>query len=85
VRANVICPGTIQTPIWDERVAQDPQVFTKLAKWYPLGRVGQPDDVARAALFLASDDAAWITGAVLNVDGGLMAGTSRFAEDLNSD
>lgn len=82
VRANVICPGTIQTPIWDERLAQDPHVFEKLAKWYPLGRVGQPEDVARAALFLASDDAAWITGATLNVDGGLMAGTATFADDL---
>jgi len=85
IRANAIAPGTIQTPIWGERVAQDPQVFEKLAKWYPLGRVGQPEDVAKAALFLASDDAAWITGVVLNVDGGLMAGISRFAEDLSGE
>jgi NAD(P)-dependent dehydrogenase (short-subunit alcohol dehydrogenase family) len=47
--------------------------------------VGQPEDVARAALFLASDDAAWITGAVLNVDGGLMAGTAIFADDLGAE
>lgn len=85
VRCNVICPGTIQTPIWDERVAEDPGVFDKLAKWYPLGRVGRPQDVARAALFLASDDAAWITGVVLPVDGGLMAGDRRFAEDLGAE
>ena len=85
IRANVICPGTIQTPIWQERVEHDPQVFEKLAKWYPLGRVGQPEDVARAALFLASDEAAWITGAVLHVDGGLTAGTARFAEDLSAE
>jgi NAD(P)-dependent dehydrogenase (short-subunit alcohol dehydrogenase family) len=82
VRANVICPGTIQTPIWAERVRQDPTIFAKLAKWYPLGRVGLPEDVANAALFLASDQAAWITGAVLNVDGGLMAGGYRFAQEL---
>jgi NAD(P)-dependent dehydrogenase (short-subunit alcohol dehydrogenase family) len=82
VRANVICPGTIQTPIWGERVAKDPQVFTKLAKWYPLGRVGQPDDIAKAALFLASDDAAWVTGVTLNVDGGLMAGRGNFGDEL---
>lgn len=85
VRANVICPGTIHTPIWGERLAQDPHVFDKLAKWYPLGRVGTPQDVANAALFLASDESAWITGAVLNVDGGLMAGNSRFAEDLSAE
>ena len=82
VRVNVICPGTIQTPIWQSRLDKDPQVFDRLAKWYPLGRVGQPDDVAKAALFLASDDAAWITGAVLNVDGGLTAGSYRMSRDL---
>ena len=85
VRANVICPGTIQTPIWNERVAKDPDVFKKLGKWYPLGRVGQPADVARAALFLASDEAAWITGTTLNVDGGLMAGRGSFGDDLLSE
>ncbi len=82
VRANVICPGTIQTPIWAERLKKEPGIFAKLEKWYPLGRVGQPEDVANAALFLASDQAAWITGAVLNVDGGLMAGTYRFSQEL---
>jgi NAD(P)-dependent dehydrogenase (short-subunit alcohol dehydrogenase family) len=85
VRANVICPGSIQTPIWAERVAKDPDVFTKLAKWYPLGRVGQPQDIAKAALFLASDDAEWVTGVTLNVDGGLMAGRGNFADDLGAE
>jgi NAD(P)-dependent dehydrogenase (short-subunit alcohol dehydrogenase family) len=84
VRANCICPGTIRTPIWGARVAQDPAIFDKLAAWYPLGRVGEPDDVANAALFLASDAAAWITGVVLPVDGGLMAGTFRFSQDLGA-
>jgi NAD(P)-dependent dehydrogenase (short-subunit alcohol dehydrogenase family) len=82
VRANCICPGTIRTPIWNARVAQDPAIFDKLAAWYPLGRVGESDDIAKAALFLASADAAWITGVVLPVDGGLMAGTFRFSQDL---
>lgn len=82
VRANVICPGTVQTPIWEPIRQKDPAVFDKLARWYPLGRVGLPDDVAKAALFLASDDAAWITGATLVVDGGLMAGNFRMGQDL---
>jgi NAD(P)-dependent dehydrogenase (short-subunit alcohol dehydrogenase family) len=82
VRANVICPGTVRTPIWGERLAQDPQIFDRLARWYPLGRVGEPDDIAKAALFLASDDASWITGATLTVDGGLMAGSYRMAQEL---
>lgn len=82
VRVNVICPGTIQSPAWQSRLDETPDIFERLAQWYPLGRVGQPEDVAKAALFLASDDAAWITGAVLNVDGGLMAGSYRMARDL---
>ncbi len=82
VRANVICPGTIQTPIWAARLQEDPQIFDKLARWYPLGRVGQPEDVAKAALFLASDDAAWVTGTTLTVDGGLMAGNYGMARAL---
>jgi meso-butanediol dehydrogenase/(S,S)-butanediol dehydrogenase/diacetyl reductase len=82
VRVNVICPGTIQTPIWEPILAKDPQVFERLARWYPLGRVGQPADIAKAALFLASDDAAWITGTTLVVDGGLLAGNFRMGQEL---
>ncbi len=82
VRANVICPGTIQTPIWAARLQEDPQIFDKLARWYPLGRVGQPEDVAKAALYLASDDASWVTGTTLTVDGGLMAGNYGMARAL---
>lgn len=84
VRANCICPGTIRTPIWQARVDRDPDVFETLTKWYPLGRVGEPDDVANAALFLASDEASWITGAVLRVDGGLLAGNYRMSQELQA-
>src|SRR5437588_54607 len=82
VRCNAIAPGTIRTPIWQERVDRDPSVFERLVKWYPLGRVGEPDDIANAAMFLASDEAAWITGTVLTVDGGLMAGNYRMTREL---
>ena len=51
-------------------------------KWYPLRRVGTPDDVAGAALFLASDEASWITGTVLRVDGGLLAGNEILTNEL---
>jgi meso-butanediol dehydrogenase/(S,S)-butanediol dehydrogenase/diacetyl reductase len=84
VRANVICPGTIQTPIWQKQLEKDPQIFERLTPWYPLGRIGQPEDIARAALFLASDEAAWITGVTLPVDGGLMAGSYRMACELEA-
>jgi NAD(P)-dependent dehydrogenase (short-subunit alcohol dehydrogenase family) len=82
IRANAISPGTIRTPIWDKRLARDPNVFEELNKWYPLGRVGEVDDVVAAALFLCSDEAAWITGVNLPVDGGLTAGSYRMMEDL---
>jgi NAD(P)-dependent dehydrogenase (short-subunit alcohol dehydrogenase family) len=85
VRVVCIAPGTIRTPIWDERVARDPRVFERLAAWYPLGRVGEPEDVANAALFLCSDEAAWITGIALPVDGGLLAGSYRMSRDLGGD
>ncbi|MFN8590483.1 MAG: glucose 1-dehydrogenase [Thermomicrobiales bacterium] len=82
VRANCIAPGTVDTPIWSERKAVDPDVMQKLAVWYPLGRVGTPEDIAGAALFLASDAASWITGVVLPVDGGLTAGQFRMGQGL---
>jgi meso-butanediol dehydrogenase/(S,S)-butanediol dehydrogenase/diacetyl reductase len=82
IRCNAIAPGTIRTPIWQERIDRDPVVFQRLVKWYPLGRIGEPDDVANAALFLASDDASWITGTVLRVDGGLLAGNSWMTREL---
>lgn len=48
-------------------------MFRRLSGWYPLGRAGEPEDIAAAIAFLASDDAAWITGLSLPVDGGLSA------------
>jgi meso-butanediol dehydrogenase / (S,S)-butanediol dehydrogenase / diacetyl reductase len=82
IRANAIAPGSIRTPAWQQRIEQDSEVFERLRKWYPLGRIGEPEDVANAALFLASDAASWITGTVLRVDGGLMAGNPVMAGEL---
>ncbi len=82
VRANVICPGTVRTPIWGPILERDPKILEKLVKWYPLGRVGEPEDIAKAALFLASEEAAWITGTTLTVDGGLMAGSYAMSREL---
>jgi NAD(P)-dependent dehydrogenase (short-subunit alcohol dehydrogenase family) len=82
IRCNAIAPGTVRTPIWQERIDRDPVVFQRLVKWYPLGRVGEPEDIANATMFLASDEASWITGAVLPVDGGLLAGNYRMTREL---
>jgi meso-butanediol dehydrogenase/(S,S)-butanediol dehydrogenase/diacetyl reductase len=82
IRVVAIAPGTIRSPIWQERVDKEPAIFERLVRWYPLGRVGEPEDVANAAAFLASDDASWISGDVLRVDGGLLAGNAQMAREL---
>ena len=64
IRVNAIAPGVIRTPIF---VHFDEERY---ASMIPMGRVGEPDDVAKVATFLASDDAAYMTGTVLTVDGG---------------
>lgn len=82
IRANIICPGTVKTPAWQKRIDQNPDVLATLKKWYPLGDFATPEDIADAALFLASDAARVITGVVLPVDGGLMAGNRVMAQEL---
>ena len=82
IRVNIVLPGTVRTPLWNERAAKDPNVLSTLARWYPLARIVEPIDVARAIGFLASDDAAAITGAVLPVDCGLSAGNIVMAREL---
>ena len=74
IRANAVCPGTVATEIWDEVRRNQPQMVDAICSCYPLGRISEPDEVASAALFLASDEASFITAAVLPVDGGLTAG-----------
>jgi meso-butanediol dehydrogenase / (S,S)-butanediol dehydrogenase / diacetyl reductase len=82
VRVVCIAPGTIETPIWSERLKREPHAMDHIRPWYPLGRVGTSEDVAKAALFLCSDDASWITGITLPVDGGLTAGSYMFNKAL---
>jgi NAD(P)-dependent dehydrogenase (short-subunit alcohol dehydrogenase family) len=85
IRANAISPGTIRTPIWNERLKEAPDVFESLSAWYPLGRVGEAGDVANAALFLVSDASSFITGVNLPVDGGLTAGSYGMTKNLQGE
>ena len=76
VRVNAICPGAIQTGMMEAAVADlaDPRAtLDALGKAIPLGRIGEPEDIARVVWFLASDDAAYVTGASIVVDGGVLA------------
>ncbi|MEW1863402.1 SDR family oxidoreductase [Streptomyces sp. NBC_00669] len=78
VRVNLVAPGTIRTPAWAGRE----EILTKAAGSYPLGRIGEPTDIAAAVAFLASRDAAWITGVTLPVDGGILNSNSGFTDAL---
>lgn len=78
IRANALCPIWIQTPMVEAYVSgfgmPADEMTRRLVSNIPLGRIGQPEDVANAALYLASDEASFITGIALPVDGGHMAG-----------
>ncbi len=84
VRTNMVSPGSVRTEAetWRRRAEREPEIFEKLARWYPVGRVGAPDDIAAAIAFLASDEAAFVNGADLVVDGGLTAGMGVMAQEL---
>jgi len=72
IRVNAICPGTIRTRLTADIVERVARVAME-GRGIPLGRVGEPEDIAHCALFLASDDASFISGAHIVVDGGAMA------------
>lgn len=82
IRANILCPGTVRTQAWKLRAEQNSEIFSSLRKWYPLRDFPEPIDIAKAAAFLASDDARMITGVVLPIDSGLTAGNPVMAGEL---
>ena len=77
VRANAIAPGMIATPM-TMPMFQDPANVAKIRKAHPIGREGQPEEIAAVIAFLMSDEASFITGAVIPVDGGMTAGAASF-------
>lgn len=73
VRVNAIAPGLIETPAWRASVADLEAARRQRLPFHPLGRLGQPDEVAGVAAFLIGDDASYVTGVTIAVDGGLSA------------
>ncbi|TIM22810.1 MAG: SDR family oxidoreductase, partial [Mesorhizobium sp.] len=82
IRANAVIPGSIRTGAWEHRLAHKPEILAAVGKLYPLGRLVEPVEVARAAVFLASPFASGITGTTLNVDAGLMASNLPFLDQI---
>jgi NAD(P)-dependent dehydrogenase (short-subunit alcohol dehydrogenase family) len=73
IRVNALCPGPVNTPLLRELFAKDPERAAKRLVHIPMGRFGEPEEVAKAALFLASDDSSFVTASTFLVDGGLSA------------
>lgn len=83
IRCNSIHPGAILTPMWDAMLGEGEirkKAIDAIAADIPLGQMGTPEDVAYAALYLASDEAKYVTGIELNVDGGILAGSAAAPE-----
>jgi 3-oxoacyl-[acyl-carrier protein] reductase len=76
IRVNAIAPGSIEFPggIWAERKTANPPLYQAVLRSIPWGRLGRPEEVANAALFLCSDAASWVTGQTVSVDGGQLLG-----------
>jgi 3-oxoacyl-[acyl-carrier protein] reductase len=74
IRVNSVAPGSIEFPggMWENRKAAEPALYQRVLSSIPFGRMGRPEEVASTVLFLASDDASWITGQTIAVDGGQM-------------
>lgn len=73
IRINAVCPGPVHTPLVDRIVTRQPEILDAITDREPIGRMGQPDEIAHAVLWLCSPEASFVVGAALSVDGGYVA------------
>lgn len=85
IRSILIAPGTVCTPNWEERIKRRPDVFDRLKAYYPLKRVAKPEEIASVVAFMCSNEASFITGTEIVVDGGLTAGSEQIANEITID
>jgi NAD(P)-dependent dehydrogenase (short-subunit alcohol dehydrogenase family) len=73
IRVNAVCPGTVRTPMLEGFVGGDPELLESMGRRSPMGRLGEPDEIAEAVVWLLSDAARFVTGNALSPDGGVAA------------
>ncbi|MES2073327.1 MAG: SDR family oxidoreductase, partial [Pseudomonadota bacterium] len=73
IRVNAVCPGVIRTPMMEHAIEREPRREKMIQKLHPIGRIGEAEEIANAALWLCSDLSSFVTGHQLAVDGGLTA------------
>ena len=73
IRINVVCPGPVQTPLVDKIIERQPEIVDAIIQREPIGRMGQPEEIAGAVVWLCSSEASFVIGATLAVDGGYVA------------